>query len=132
MAAGTGGGPIIEAFGGSCVGMCLVNILTTWPLTHGPLSKISDAMPSTASRNDRNCACRADALGTLHAFEFVHRGIADLAFDRLVVVQHGEPEREALVVVSNNSVPGQRHRTVSLERLEKTWQGAAREILEPT
>ena len=45
--------------GGGPSRTCLVKIRTTWPLTTGPLSKISDAMLSTASRKSRNCACLA-------------------------------------------------------------------------
>src|SRR5918995_399117 len=53
------------------------------------------------------------AFGPLDAGKLVHGGVTDLAFDGLVPIQHGELERQSLVVVSYNSAPGQRHRTTN-------------------
>ena len=44
-----------------------------------------------------------------HARKLIHRGIADLAVDRLAVVQHGKSERQAFVVVAHNATTCQRH-----------------------
>src|SRR4030081_2356443 len=52
-----------------------------------------------------------DALRALDAGQFVHRGVADLALDRLavVLVQHRKFERQPLVIVAHDSVPDQPH-----------------------
>ena len=57
-----------------------------------------NALDGITQRQKLRLSC--DAFRTLDARKFVHRGIADLALDRLVGVLHGEPERQAFVVVS--------------------------------
>ena len=57
-----------------------------------------DALDGIPQRQELRLPC--DALRALYASEFVHGGITDLALDRIGVVQHGEPERQAFVVVS--------------------------------
>src|ERR1700716_2293361 len=56
-----------------------------------------------------------DALRALDAGQFVHRGVADLALDRLafVLVQHRKLERQPLVIVAHDFVLDQRHRSTS-------------------
>src|SRR5260370_14198468 len=42
---------------------------------------------------------------------FVHSRTADLTFDRLVVIQHGEFEHHPIIVVTQGLSPRQRHRS---------------------
>src|ERR1700730_2377643 len=59
------------------------------------------------------------AWRTSHAGQFIHRGIADLAFDRFAVVQHGESERQPFVVISYNATARQRHPQAPLSIVPK-------------
>jgi hypothetical protein len=49
------------------------------------------------------------AWRTSYACKLIHRGVADLTFDRFAVVQHRKSERQSLVVISHNPAPRQWH-----------------------
>jgi hypothetical protein len=55
-----------------------------------------------------------DVFRTLHARQFVHRGVTDLTLNRFAVVQHRKPECQPLGVVSYNLASGQRHQSTPL------------------
>jgi hypothetical protein len=60
-----------------------------------------------------------DAGRAPDAGKLVHRRVADLALDRVAVVLHREPERQAFGVVSNNFATRQRHRKFPLAPLSR-------------
>ena len=69
---------------------------------------------------------------TLHACQFVHRGVTDLTLDRFAVVQHRKSECQPLGVVSYNLASGQRHRsTPSLKGLSSHGIADAKRALVP-
>ena len=51
-----------------------------------------------------------DVFRAFHPSKFVRRSVADLTKNDLVVVQHGEPEGQPFLVVSEDFVTDQRHR----------------------
>ncbi|MHC2437854.1 hypothetical protein ACVMB0_005229 [Bradyrhizobium sp. USDA 4451] len=82
-----------------------------------------DLLDRVAQRNELRLP--RHACGSTRAGQLVHRGVADLAFDFLIAVHHGEAERQAFGIISPDTATGEWHQTCPLRALALQQWGFA-------
>jgi len=85
----------------------------------GFIEQIGGCLLDGVAMSHKLCLPR-DAWRSPYLCKLIHRGVADLTFDRFAAVHHSKCERKPLVVVSPNSTTRQWHRNPQpKERLDE-------------